>query len=167
MSAIAVELIHPFNGTVLQRWQFASGCQPISIGRSKLSDIRLASKLVSRHHATLQEDSRGWLLESFGANGCYIDGYFAEGEYLRSNSVLSIGRAGPTLRFSLCSNPASAGELSLEPPSSVSPNADGDVEPPQRELVGSVARRAQPALEEAPVALEEILLDRDTWYGDE
>ena len=177
MSEIVIELIHPFNGTILQRWQFDPDCQPISIGRSKLSDIRLASKLVSRHHATLKKDARGWLLETFGANGCYVDGYFADGEYLRSNGLLSIGRAGPTLRFSICDRAAGGGDPSLDGESferqaAVGGSDPGDLggEAPSREkeLIGSVAKQERASSpDEDIVTLEEIFIDRDTWYGDE
>ena len=157
---------------MLQRWQFESDCQPISIGRSKLSDIRLASKLVSRNHATLQENSRGWWLEVSGTNGCYVDGYFADGDYLRGNSMLSIGKAGPTLRFLICSESRECDDCSPEVEGK--PGASGSYAPgdendlPQWELVGSTAqsRRSGPS-DGVSVSLEELFVDRDTWYGDD
>ncbi len=175
MSVIAIELIHPFNGTVLQKWQFEASCQQVTIGRSKLSDIRLTSKLVSRHHATLQSDIRGWWLEVEGANGCYVDGFFADGTYLRSNSTISIGKSGPTLRFLIC------GELSGDDCAPVleaielEVDAFDDSEPSERALhqqepVGSASvagRKRAESSEDSVVSLEELLIDRDTWYGDD
>ncbi len=166
-SGALLELIDPRSGKVLQKWEFEGTHRSISIGRSERSDVRITSKLVSRHHATLTHDSGNWYLEVFGANGCYVNGCFVDGEYLQNGSILAIGQSGPTIRFSSVTH--------TQPQTSLPP-----IESFRQHLlensaalflpvpVGVCSGQPDPLADPQTASLEEIFCDaRETWYGDD
>ncbi len=134
---ITVELVHPLQQKVVQSWKFDSSCQSISIGRSRQNEITLMSAVVSRHHAVMRRDERGWCVEALGANGCFIEDKPVQKAYLHSGTVVRIAKTGPRLRFVL----------------------DTEVEAPRKQQrLGRQTER---------VKKEDILSARETWLGDD
>ncbi len=64
----------------------------ILIGRDALSDIRIASDLVSRHHALIVISSKGVTLVDLGStNGTFVDGREIKQCELEDRQVIGIG----------------------------------------------------------------------------
>ena len=98
-TTIVIELINPLQQKAIQSWKFNLSAESISIGRSRQKDIPLVSAVVSRDHAILKRDVKGWHVEAVGANGCFIDGQAVEKAYLRNGTVFRVAKTGPYLRF--------------------------------------------------------------------
>ena len=70
----------------------------ILIGRSKMCDLRLVSKEVSRHHAIIVNSSDGTdIVDLRSTNGTLIDGHPIKRHPLRDNDAISIG--GCVIRY--------------------------------------------------------------------
>ena len=108
---ITIELIHPFEQKAVQSWKFDLAQKSISIGRSRKNDIPLASAVVSRNHAVLHREARGWRLEPLGTNGCFIEEKPAAQVYLRNGQVFRIAKTGPRLRIVQGADPDEASLL--------------------------------------------------------
>lgn len=106
---IVIELINPLQQKAIQSWKFDLNSESISIGRSRQKDIPLASAVVSRDHAVLKRDIKGWHVEAVGANGCFVDDKLVEKAYLRNGSVFRIAKTGPYLRFTLDASAVESG----------------------------------------------------------
>ncbi|MEE8078953.1 MAG: FHA domain-containing protein, partial [Pseudomonadales bacterium] len=64
----------------------------ILIGRDELCDIRIASHLVSRHHALVVNSSQGVKLVDLGStNGTFVDGRKIKQCALQDSQVITIG----------------------------------------------------------------------------
>lgn len=64
----------------------------ILIGRSKLCDIRIESKIVSRHHALIRYTSEGAMLIDLGStNGTKVDGYSVKEHLLVGGETIAVG----------------------------------------------------------------------------
>lgn len=62
------------------------------IGRSKLCDIRINSKLVSRHHALISYRSEGTMIVDLGStNGTSVDGYPIKEHELVAGETITVG----------------------------------------------------------------------------
>jgi pSer/pThr/pTyr-binding forkhead associated (FHA) protein len=64
-----------------------------TIGRGEENAIRLADRNVSRRHAELVKNGKGWLIKDLGSfNGCYVNGERVKGQAkVRRGSLLEIG----------------------------------------------------------------------------
>ena len=66
--------------------------EPISIGKGRLSDLRLTDAMVSRRHAEIRLTRNGYLLVDLGSkNGTYVDGTRVEQAYLKPGAVFRVG----------------------------------------------------------------------------
>lgn len=64
----------------------------ILIGRSQLSDIRIDSPIVSRHHALISYSLDGAMLADLGStNGTYVDGYRVKYHKLVAGETIAVG----------------------------------------------------------------------------
>ncbi|MGB5720607.1 MAG: FHA domain-containing protein [Woeseiaceae bacterium] len=64
----------------------------ILIGRSKLCDVRIESKIVSRHHALIRYTSEGAVLIDLGStNGTKVDGYSIKEHHLSAGETIAVG----------------------------------------------------------------------------
>lgn len=64
----------------------------ILIGRSKLCDIRIDSRIVSRHHALIRYTSQGAMLIDLGStNGTKVDGYAVKEHRLTGGETIAVG----------------------------------------------------------------------------
>jgi pSer/pThr/pTyr-binding forkhead associated (FHA) protein len=64
----------------------------ILIGRSKLCDIQIDSKIVSRHHALIRYSSQGAVLIDLGStNGTKVDGYSIKEQRLVGGETIAVG----------------------------------------------------------------------------
>ena len=102
---ITLTLLSPHNLNLTQKWQFRSQ-SVIRIGRSQSNDVILYSAVVSRHHATLQNNGFGWELVSLGVNGIYLNGKKVTHTQVENGMVVSLGDSGPKLRIHITSDHA-------------------------------------------------------------
>lgn len=64
----------------------------VLIGRSKLCDVRIDSKIVSRHHALIRYTSKGAMLIDLGStNGTKVDGYAVKEHCLTGGETIAVG----------------------------------------------------------------------------
>jgi len=64
----------------------------ILIGRSRLCDIRLDSKIISRHHALIRYTAQGAILIDLGStNGTKVDGYTVKEHHLVGGETIAVG----------------------------------------------------------------------------
>lgn len=64
----------------------------VLIGRSKLCDVRVDSKLVSRHHAIIRYSAEGAVLIDLGStNGTKVDGYPIREHQLSPGETITVG----------------------------------------------------------------------------
>ncbi|MGB5255984.1 MAG: FHA domain-containing protein [Woeseiaceae bacterium] len=64
----------------------------ILIGRSKLCDVRIDSRIVSRHHALIRYTSKGAMLIDLGStNGTKVDGYSVKEHCLVGGETIAVG----------------------------------------------------------------------------
>lgn len=64
----------------------------MSLGRTDDNDIRIDSKLISRHHARLLVGPNAVIVEDAGStNGCFVNGQQVRRHVLRENDVLMLG----------------------------------------------------------------------------
>lgn len=118
---ITIELVHPFQQKAVQSWKFDVNCRSVSIGRSRQNDITLMSAVVSRHHAVLKQDDKGWRVEALGTNGCFMEDKPIQKAYLESGAVFRIARTGPRLRFIIDATVAGADEPDTRRPTRLRP----------------------------------------------
>lgn len=73
---------------------------PFTIGRQPDSDLFLPHAQISRQHAVLQHDDRGYLLQDLGSrHGTFVNGVRRETAYLRSGDRIELGISGAVLIF--------------------------------------------------------------------
>lgn len=83
-------IAYPPDGAAVTRW-LESG-KRLRIGRAPECGLVLLHPSVSRAHAEIQHDDRGWRLRDLGSkNGCYIDGLQARDERLPASCWLRLG----------------------------------------------------------------------------
>lgn len=64
----------------------------ILIGRSKICDVRVDSKIVSRHHALISYSPGGATIVDLGStNGTYVDGYGIKEHALVAGETIAVG----------------------------------------------------------------------------
>ena len=92
MSPQKGRLIIRKDGEVIQEQPLNRERERILIGRDALSDIRIASDLVSRHHALIVISSKGVTLVDLGStNGTFVDGREIKQRVLQDGQVIGIG----------------------------------------------------------------------------
>ena len=92
MSSQKGRLIIRKDGEVIQEQPLNRERERILIGRHALSDIRIASDLVSRHHALIVISSKGVTLVDLGStNGTFVDGREIKQRVLEDGQVIGIG----------------------------------------------------------------------------
>jgi len=92
MSPQKGRLIIRRNGEVIQEQPLNRERERILIGRDKLSDICIASDLVSRHHALIVISSKGVTLVDLGStNGTFVDGSEIKQCTLQDHQVIGVG----------------------------------------------------------------------------
>lgn len=72
----------------------ALGPVPLRIGRAPANGLRLFDISVSRSHAVLSHEDRGWVLHDLGSmNGTYVNGHRVAGRALvRPGDLIAFGR---------------------------------------------------------------------------
>ena len=76
----------------------------VRLGRAFSADVRLENPTVSRRHAILSREERGWvLLDDRSANGCWVDGERVTRALLHDGARLRLGNVAMT--FVLVSGP--------------------------------------------------------------
>jgi pSer/pThr/pTyr-binding forkhead associated (FHA) protein len=100
MSAIVLTLLHPGKNVPLQNWTFDTE-SVIRIGRSTDNDVVLYSAVVSRHHLEIKRNGRQWEVESFGANGTYVNGKPITKIPVEDGTVVRLASSGPQIQIRL------------------------------------------------------------------
>ena len=95
---ITLALLHPTQLVPIQHWSFESKSL-IHIGRASDNDVIIYSAVVSRHHAELWQNSSGWMIINFGANGTYIDDEPILQTSVVDNMIIRLGISGPKLQI--------------------------------------------------------------------
>ncbi|NES74216.1 MAG: FHA domain-containing protein [Okeania sp. SIO2D1] len=95
---ITLALLHPTQLVPIQHWSFESKSL-IHIGRSSDNDVIIYSAVVSRHHAELWQNSSGWMMINFGANGTYVDDEPIIQKSVVDNMIFRLGISGPKLQI--------------------------------------------------------------------
>ncbi|NET41758.1 FHA domain-containing protein [Okeania sp. SIO2B3] len=95
---ITLALLHPTQLVPIQHWSFESKSL-IHIGRASDNDVIIYSAVVSRHHAELWQNSSGWMMINFGANGTYVDDEPIIQTSVIDNMIIRLGISGPKLQI--------------------------------------------------------------------
>lgn len=75
-----------------ENWEFELDADNVSIGRISDNRIRLNHPTVSKHHARLTRDDRGWRIEDLGSsNGTYVSDTRIESARLSNTATVRIG----------------------------------------------------------------------------
>lgn len=86
-------------GEKLQEWTFTEHLI-IKIGRATTNDVVLSSPVVSRYHLKLSYLFGQWRIDSFGANGTYINGNAIHMAWIHADGLeVQLGHTGPLLRL--------------------------------------------------------------------
>jgi FHA domain len=97
-SLFGIELLDTESGQVLQSWDLA-GSDVFQVGRSRESDVVLASPFVSRTHVWVQRSDDGWELSVVSQNGVFVDSKRVDHVRLEDGLVFRLGERGPSLRY--------------------------------------------------------------------
>jgi pSer/pThr/pTyr-binding forkhead associated (FHA) protein len=121
-------------GQFLRRVEL-TGERPITIGRARECDIRIANPMVSRHHAEIRKLEDGhWILRDLGStHGCFVNGNRVNEARIVSGLEARIGPA--KLVFDNL-----ATRIGRELDAMISDDDEG----PEIEIIASNGRRAQP-----------------------
>jgi len=86
--------------TVGQQRLLSLANRSVMLGRSANANLQLDAVTVSRHHATIDSDSRGrYVLYNHSPNGVWVDGHWTErSRILQSGTVLRVGPYTLTLQ---------------------------------------------------------------------
>lgn len=95
---INLTLLHPTQLAPVQYWGFESESL-IRIGRARDNDVIVYSAVVSRHHVELWEDSSGWIVINFGANGTYVGDEPIIQTSVVDGMIIRLGSSGPKLQI--------------------------------------------------------------------
>ena len=98
MSEITLSLLHPTQGTPVQRWTFRDA-SVVRIGRAPDNDVVIADRQVSRHHAELRRSGAAWEVFGLGSNGTFVEGRPRQQARLSEGQRISLASPGLTLRF--------------------------------------------------------------------
>ncbi len=101
---ITLTLLHPNKPTPLQNWTFENE-SVISIGRGVDNSVVLYSAVVSRHHLEIRNTGSHWELESFGANGTFIDGEKILRVPVEDGMIIRLASSGPQIQIHLQAKP--------------------------------------------------------------
>lgn len=110
-SWFSLDLLDTEAGQVLQTWELGDG-DTVQLGRSRESDVVLASPFVSRTHACLHRNDEGWELSAVSRSGVFVDGARVEHLILTEGLTFRLAERGPLLRFRTA--PAGTGSGSIE-----------------------------------------------------
>jgi pSer/pThr/pTyr-binding forkhead associated (FHA) protein len=95
---ITLTLLHPSKTIPLQHWSFDNDAV-IRIGRSLDNNVVLYSAVVSRHHVEIRPSGLNWELESFGANGTYLNGKPITKASVSDGMVFRLATSGPQIQI--------------------------------------------------------------------
>lgn len=95
---ITLTLLHPSKTIPLQHWSFDNDAV-IRIGRSLDNNVVLYSAVVSRHHVEIRPSGPNWELESFGANGTYLNGKPITKTSVSDGMVFRLATSGPQIQI--------------------------------------------------------------------
>src|SRR5258706_16267755 len=96
---ITIFLLDPIHGEAVQTWEFRDAIV-IQIGRDASNHVVLTDAVVSRKHAELIRDAKGWSVASLGKNGVIIRGREITGPTpVTHETVMRIAASGPYLEF--------------------------------------------------------------------
>ncbi|ACK68833.1 FHA domain containing protein [Gloeothece citriformis PCC 7424] len=105
---ITLTLLHPTKTIPLQHWTFKDE-STIRIGRGIDNNVVLYSAVVSRHHLELRQKGLEWELESFGANGTFIEGkLITQTLAVDDGMVIRLASSGPKIQINLTSEETSS-----------------------------------------------------------
>ncbi len=95
---ITLTLLHPIQSVPVQSWCFESE-SVVRIGRSNDNDVIIYSAVVSRHHVELWNQTYGWEIINFGANGTYLDDKPIAQVSVADGMTIRLGNSGPKIRI--------------------------------------------------------------------
>jgi len=95
---ITLTLLHPIQSVPVQSWCFESE-SVVRIGRSNDNDVIIYSAVVSRHHVELWNQTYGWEIINFGANGTYLDDQPIAQVSVTDGMTIRLGNSGPKIRI--------------------------------------------------------------------
>ena len=95
---ITLTLLHPIQSVPVQSWCFESE-SVVRIGRSNDNDVIIYSAVVSRHHVELWNQTYGWEIINFGANGTYVDNKPIAQMSVTEEMTIRLGNSGPKIRI--------------------------------------------------------------------
>ena len=95
---ITLSLLHPLHKTPVQSWTFTEE-DTVRVGRSTDNDVVLYSAVVSRHHVELHRADSGWVIQSIGTNGTYLDGQRIAEATVADGMVIRLARSGPNIQI--------------------------------------------------------------------
>ena len=95
---ITLTLLHPIQSVPVQSWCFESE-SVVRIGRSNDNDVIIYSAVVSRHHVELWNQTYGWEIINFGANGTYLDDKPIAQVSVADGVTIRLGNSGPKIRI--------------------------------------------------------------------
>lgn len=128
-SVITLTLLHPTKTIPLQHWTFENE-SIIRIGRGIDNNVVLYSAVVSRHHLEIRKNGAQWELESFGANGTFIEGKLITTTFsVDDGMVIALASSGPKIQIHINSQPALSHHSITETltPSALEENAQEDL----------------------------------------
>ncbi|HLO50714.1 MAG TPA: FHA domain-containing protein [Kamptonema sp.] len=97
---ITLTLLHPTQSVPVQSWSFESE-SVVRIGRATDNDVIIYSAVVSRHHVELWNNSSGWEIINFGANGTYVDDKLIAQVSVVDGMIIRLGNSGPKIRIQM------------------------------------------------------------------
>ncbi|WP_041933785.1 FHA domain-containing protein [Gloeothece verrucosa] len=113
---IILTLLHPTKTIPLQHWTFEDE-SIIRIGRGIDNNVVLYSAVVSRHHLELRKNGSEWELESFGANGTFIEGKLITTPLaVDDGMVIRLASSGPKIQISIKSQEMSSSPIITQTP---------------------------------------------------
>lgn len=98
---IVLTLLHPTKSIPLQHWTFEDE-SVIRIGRGMDNSVVLYSAVVSRHHLDLRKNGSVWELESFGANGTFLDTkQITQPLIVEDGMIIRLASSGPQIKIQI------------------------------------------------------------------
>jgi hypothetical protein len=136
----------------------------VLVGRAEECDVRLASEISSRRHASLYVHGGRWIVEDHGSrNGTYLNGVKVGMAILRAGDLLRFGRGEQVFRVAALDPPPSSGPADVKariirPPAPPAKTRNEDI-PTLQPVAGPVQERtiplsARPTREVAPAGGE-------------
>ncbi|NEQ40024.1 MAG: FHA domain-containing protein [Okeania sp. SIO3I5] len=95
---INLALLHPTQLVPVQHWSLRAKSL-IRIGRASDNDVIIYNAIVSHYHAEIWENTSGWIIINFGANGTYVNGKPIIQVSLTNEMIIRLGSSGPKIKI--------------------------------------------------------------------